>query len=101
MALRAVARQPLPRRRDGLTPAAAAERDRVQRARPAPAGYDPDVYADAAELARTHGVEPGAVFDELEERATARQLADNVSPMVAARLALVDMLERYERRRPL
>ena len=100
MAVRAVARRPLPtRRRDGLTPAKFAEADRVQRARPASASHDAEVYSRAADLAREHGVDPSAVFDELEDRAAARMLADNVSPLQAQRLAFLDVLERYERTR--
>ena len=103
MAVRAVARPPSKRppvkRRDGLTPAEYADRDRIARARPAPAAHDPDVYAEAAEFARSVGVEPSDVFDEIEERAAARVLVDNVSQLDAARLAFADVLERYGRRR--
>ena len=98
MALRAIAppRRPPAKRRDGLTPADAAKRDAVARARPPAAAYDAEVYARAADLARVHGLDPSRVFDEIEDRADARRLTDNVSAADAARLAFLDVLGRYE-----
>jgi len=96
MAVRAVRRPPA-KRRDGLTPADAAMRDRIQRARAPSCAYDAEVYARAAELAKLHETEPSVLFDEIEDRAAARMLTDNVSAEEASRLAWQDVLERYER----
>lgn len=88
MAVRALAKQ---------TPAQRALADRVRRARPPAAEYDADIYAQAADLARRHDVEPSTLFDEIEDRAAAIALIDNVGTGEAIAIAWRHVLGRYER----